>query len=61
MKVEVMKMMEVPAALENLRAAMVNSMRIGSNLIIDLDKWNPDFKEKYTSEDENFPSAKVFN
>ena len=36
-------------------------MRTGQNLIIDLDKFVPDFKTKYTNEAENFPADTVFN
>ena len=36
-------------------------MRTGQNLIIDLDKFVPDFKTKYTNEAENFPADIVFN
>ena len=61
MKVEVMKMQEVPAALEALRSKMIVAMRAGQNLILDLDKFTPDFNNKYTNEDENFPAAKVFD
>ena len=61
MAVETMKLKTVEEALENLRAKMVVAMRVGQNFIIDIDKYTPDFVNKYTNEENNFPANIVFD
>ena len=47
-------------SLEKLRKPMINSMRLGSNYVINIGSMTPDFKSQFTS-DSIFPADKVFD
>ena len=48
-------------ALEECRKTMVAAMRTGKLFVINVGKYSPDFINEYTADDENFPTAKIFN
>ena len=51
----------VDDGMNELRGRMVNSMRSGKLFVINLMGGRPDFKNTFTSSEDNFPSDKVFN
>ena len=46
---------------DELRKKLVSAARVGKNLIINVDKLLPNFKNQYSSDSDHFNSDMVFN